>query len=89
MTDARIDQAKGDIKTAAGRVTGDEDLELQGRSESAAAGLRKDAGDAMDRAKDVAGDVAGRARDVAGDVADTASDVARQATDKAKDVLNR
>lgn len=89
MTDARMDQAKGDIKTAAGKVTGDKDLELQGRSESATAGLRKDAGDAMDRAKDVAGDVAGRAKDVAGDVADKASEMARDATDKAKDVLNR
>lgn len=100
MSDARMDQAKGDIKTAAGKVTGDTDLEARGRAESAEAGVRKEAGDVFDKAKqvggdmvddarDAAGDMAGKARDVAGDVSDKASDMARQATDKAQDILSR
>jgi uncharacterized protein YjbJ (UPF0337 family) len=77
MNDPRIDQAKGDVKTVAGQVTDDRDLEAEGRAESATAGLRKEAGDAMDKAKDVAGDVADRARDVADDVADKVRDMTR------------
>lgn len=86
MNDPRIDQAKGDIKTVAGQVTDDRDLEAEGRVESATAGLRKEAGEAMDKAKDVAGDAADRARDVAGDVADKASDVVRDAGDRIRDL---
>lgn len=100
MSDARIDQAKGDVKAAAGTVTGDKDLELQGRAESAEAGLRKDAtdlmnttkqaaGDAMDRTRDVAGDVVDKTKDVAGDVADKAKGVADDVSDKAKEVFSR
>ncbi len=58
MDDPRIDQAKGDIKTVAGQVIDDRGLEAEGRVESAAAGLRKEAGEALDTANDVAGDVA-------------------------------
>ena len=77
MNDARIDQAKGDIKTAAGKVTGDRDLEAEGRAESATAGLRKEADEAVDKARDAADDVADRARDVADDVADKVRDMTR------------
>lgn len=89
MTDARIDQAKGDVKTAAGKVTNDKDLEAEGRAESAAAGIRKDAGDLADKTRDAAGDALDRTREVAGDVADKARDVADDLSDKAKDAVNR
>jgi uncharacterized protein YjbJ (UPF0337 family) len=89
MSDPRIDQAKGDIKTAAGKVTGNEDLELEGRTESATAGVRKEAGDMMDRAGDTARDVADKTRDAASDMADKASDLARDAGDKINDAFKR
>jgi uncharacterized protein YjbJ (UPF0337 family) len=89
MNDPRIDQAKGDVKTVAGKVTGDKDLELEGRTESATAGLRKQADDLMDQAGDTARDVADKARDAAGDIADKASDMARDAGDKVSDAFNR
>jgi uncharacterized protein YjbJ (UPF0337 family) len=89
MNDPRIDQAKGDVKTVAGKVTGDKDLELEGRTESATAGLRKQADDLMDQAGDTARDVADKARDAAGDIADKASDMARDAGDKVSDTFNR
>ena len=100
MNDPRIDQAKGDVKTVAGKVTGDEDLELQGRTESATAGLRKDAGDVMDKAgrsaQDMADrtaeasrDLADKTRDAVDDMADKASDAARDAGDKVGDAFGR
>jgi uncharacterized protein YjbJ (UPF0337 family) len=89
MNDPRIDQAKGDVKTVAGKVTGDEGLELEGRTESATAGLRKQADDLMDQAGDTARDVADKARDAAGDIADKASDMARDAGDKVSDAFDR
>jgi uncharacterized protein YjbJ (UPF0337 family) len=100
MNDPRIDQAKGDVKNVAGQVTGDKDLELEGRTESATAGLRKEAGDMADQAgrsaQDVADrtaeatrDVAGKTRDAMSDMADKASDVARDAGDKVSDALKR
>jgi uncharacterized protein YjbJ (UPF0337 family) len=89
MGDPTIDQAKGDIKNAAGKVTGDRDLEAQGKAESTVAGVRKDAGNMVDQARDVAGDVADKTRDAAGDIADTAGDMARKAGDKVDEVMSR
>ena len=100
MNDSRVDQAKGDVKTVAGKVTGDKDLELQGRTESATAGIRKDAGDMVDQAgktaqnvadrtAEVTRDVADKAGDAASDMADKASDMARDTGDKVSDALKR
>jgi uncharacterized protein YjbJ (UPF0337 family) len=89
MNDPRIDQAKGDVKTVAGKVTGDRDLELQGKTESATAGLRKEAGDMVDQAGKTAQDVADRTAEVTRDVADKASDVARDTGDKVSDAIKR
>ncbi|MBX3029089.1 MAG: CsbD family protein [Chloroflexi bacterium] len=96
MTDARIDQVKGDIKEGAGKVTGDRDLEAEGAAESALAGLRRDAGEVADKARDMAGDVAdkagdlaGKARDAAGDVADKAGEMAGDASRKVQDAFKR
>ena len=100
MNDPRIDQAKGDVKTVAGQVTGNKDLELEGRTESATAGVRKEAGDMMDQAgrtaqdvadrtAEVSRDVADKTRDTVSDVADKASDVARDTGDKVGEALNR
>ncbi len=85
MNDARIDQAKGDVKTAVGQVTGNEDLEVQGRAESATAGVRKEAGDMVDQAGKTAQDVADRTADVTRDVADKAGDAVSDMADKASD----
>jgi uncharacterized protein YjbJ (UPF0337 family) len=82
MSDPRVDQAKGDIKTAAGKATGDRDLEAAGRTESATAGLRKGADRAMDTTRDVVDDVVDRGREVADDVADKTSDAAHRAADQ-------
>jgi uncharacterized protein YjbJ (UPF0337 family) len=89
MSDPRIDQAKGDVKSVAGKVTGDKDLELEGRTESATAGLRKEAGDMVDQAGRTAQDVADRTAEATRDVADKASDMARDAGDKVSDALKR
>ncbi|MGW0469166.1 CsbD family protein [Streptomyces sp. NPDC003027] len=46
---AKTEQAKGKIKEAAGRLTGDERLEAEGRGEQ----VKGDARDAKEKAKDV------------------------------------
>jgi uncharacterized protein YjbJ (UPF0337 family) len=100
MTDAKLDQAKGDIKTVAGQVTGDKRLEAQGRTESATAGLRQDADrawdsaqktarDVADKTQDALRDMAGKAGDVAKDLSSKASDVADDVANKAKEVVSR
>jgi uncharacterized protein YjbJ (UPF0337 family) len=100
MSDPTVSKTKGYVKETTGKVTGDRELEAEGRVESTVASLRQGTGDAMGKARDVAGDaagkardvagdVAGKARDVAGDVAGKARDVAGDATDKAKDMFSR
>ena len=79
----------GMAKEAVGKVTGDKDLELRGKTESATAGLRKEAGDMVDQAGKTAQDVADRTAEVTRDVADKASDVARDAGDKVSDAIKR
>ena len=85
----RIDQAKGEVKEAAGKVTGDAGMEAEGHVESAVAGIRREVGEVADKGSEVVGDVAEKAKDVAGDVVDKAGDVASDTVDKAKEVLDR
>lgn len=89
MSDARIDQATGEVKEAAGKVTGDAGTEAEGRVESTVAGIGREAGEVADKATDVAGDVVDKAGDAASDTVDKAGDVASDTLDKAKDMLDR
>ena len=48
----KIDQAKGRAKEAAGDLTGDKDLERDGKVERVAGELKEKVGDAVDAVKD-------------------------------------
>jgi uncharacterized protein YjbJ (UPF0337 family) len=47
------DQAKGDIKDAAGKITGDKELQAEGKMDKAKGAVHSAVGDAKDAAKDV------------------------------------
>jgi len=49
----KTDQAKGKIKEAAGDLTGDKDLEREGKADRAAGEVKEKVGDAVDKVKDV------------------------------------
>ena len=55
MGDGAIDNAKGNLKEAAGDLTGDKDLENEGKVDQAAGSVKDKVGDAADKAKDVVG----------------------------------
>jgi uncharacterized protein YjbJ (UPF0337 family) len=55
MGDGAVDNAKGNLKEAAGNVTGDKDLENEGKVDQAAGTVKDKVGDAADKAKDVVG----------------------------------
>ncbi len=48
----KIDQAKGRVKEAAGDVTGDKDLEREGKVDRVAGEVKEKVGDAVDKVKD-------------------------------------
>jgi uncharacterized protein YjbJ (UPF0337 family) len=48
----KTDQATGRVKEAAGNLTGNEDLEREGKVERASGELKEKAGDAVDKVKD-------------------------------------
>ena len=48
----KIDQAKGRIKEAAGDVTGDKDLQREGKVDRGAGAIKEKAGEAVDKVKD-------------------------------------
>jgi uncharacterized protein YjbJ (UPF0337 family) len=55
MGDGAIDNAKGNVKEAAGDLTGDKDLKNEGKLDQAAGTVKDKVGDAADKAKDVVG----------------------------------
>jgi len=55
MGDGALDNAKGKVKEAAGDLTGDKDLENEGKVDKAAGTVKDKVGDAADAAKDVVG----------------------------------
>jgi uncharacterized protein YjbJ (UPF0337 family) len=55
MGDGALDNAKGNVKEAAGDLTGDKDLEREGKVDQAAGSVKDKVGDAADKAKDVVG----------------------------------
>jgi uncharacterized protein YjbJ (UPF0337 family) len=52
MSDKYFDQAKGRVKEAVGRISGDEKLRRQGEADQATAHVKQAAGRVINRAKD-------------------------------------
>ena len=73
MSDPKIDKAKGQIKAAVGKVTGDKQLETEGQVEQIGAAVRE-------KATKVKGDVA----EAVGNVLERAGAVAATIKDKVK-----
>jgi uncharacterized protein YjbJ (UPF0337 family) len=55
MGDGTTDDAKGRVKEAAGDLTGDKDLQREGKIDQATGTVKDAVGDAADKVKDVAG----------------------------------
>ena len=70
----KSDQVKGQVKEAAGVLTGDKDLESEGKADGRAGEAKEKLDDAKDKIKDVVDDAEGKVEDV---------------VDKAKDAVNR
>jgi uncharacterized protein YjbJ (UPF0337 family) len=71
---AKGDQVKGKVKEAAGSLTGDKDLESEGKAD-------RRAGEAKEKL--------GHAKDKVEEVVDKAEDKVEEVVDKAKDALHR
>jgi uncharacterized protein YjbJ (UPF0337 family) len=52
MADGNMDTAKGNIKEAAGDLTGDKDLQREGKVDQASGSIKDKVGDAADKVKD-------------------------------------
>jgi uncharacterized protein YjbJ (UPF0337 family) len=52
MSDGNTDKAKGNIKEAAGDLTGDKDLQREGKVDQASGSVKDKVGDAADKVKD-------------------------------------
>lgn len=52
MNDGDTDKAKGNIKEAAGDLTGDKDLEREGKVDQASGSVKDKVGDTADSVKD-------------------------------------
>ena len=55
MGDGAVDKTKGNVKKAAGDLTGDRDLKNKGRVDKASGKVKDKVGDTADKAKDVVG----------------------------------
>ena len=53
MGDGAADSTKGNIKEAAGDLTGDKDLQREGKVDQATGSVKDKVGDASDKLKDV------------------------------------
>ena len=51
--DAKMDEAKGRIKEAAGDLTDDDDLKREGKADQMGATVKEKAGEVVDKAKDI------------------------------------
>ena len=67
---AKADKSKGNIKQAAGVVTGDEDLEAQGKADRKQGQVEEKIDDAKNRVKGFLEDAVDKVGDVAGKVKD-------------------
>jgi uncharacterized protein YjbJ (UPF0337 family) len=64
MGDGTKDRAVGRVKEAAGDLTGNKDLEHEGKADQALGNVKDKVGNIADKAKDVAEDVADKVKDV-------------------------
>ena len=55
MGDGTVDDGKGRLKEAAGDLTGDKDLQREGKIDQATGTVKDAVGDVADKAKDIAG----------------------------------
>jgi uncharacterized protein YjbJ (UPF0337 family) len=85
-TSAAAKAVEGKLQAAAGELTGDEKLKLEGEAKQLQAKVIDAAGDLKDKVQDVAGDLSEKAHDVAGDLKEKAQDVAGDLSEKAHDV---
>ena len=70
MSDPKIDKAKGQIKEAVGKITGDQQLEAAGQIEQASATVREKAADLKADVAEAVGNVIERVGSVAADLKD-------------------
>ena len=70
MSDPKIDKAKGQIKEAVGKVTGDQQLETEGQIEQASSTVREKAADLKADVAEAVGNVIERVGSVAADLKD-------------------
>jgi len=70
MSDPKIDKAKGQIKEAVGKITGDKQLETEGQVEQASATVREKAADIKADVAEAVGSVFERAGAIASDIKD-------------------
>ena len=70
MSDPKIDKAKGQIKEAVGKVTGDKQLEAEGQIEQASATVREKAADLKADVAEAVGNAIERVGSVAADLKD-------------------
>ena len=70
MSDPRIDKAKGQIKEAVGKATGDQQLEAEGQVEQASATVREKAAEITADVAEAVGNVIDRAGAVAANIKD-------------------
>jgi uncharacterized protein YjbJ (UPF0337 family) len=70
MSDPKIDKAKGQIKEAVGKVTGDKQLEAEGQVEQVSAAVREKAADIKADVAEAVGSVFERAGALASDLKD-------------------
>jgi uncharacterized protein YjbJ (UPF0337 family) len=70
MSDPKIDKAKGQIKEAVGKVTGDKQLETEGQVEQASATVREKAAEITADVAEAVGNAIDRAGAVAANIKD-------------------
>jgi uncharacterized protein YjbJ (UPF0337 family) len=70
MSDPKIDKAKGKIKAAVGKVTGDQQLEAEGQLEQAGATVREKASEIKADVAEAVGNAIERVGSVAADLKD-------------------
>ena len=70
MSDPKIDKAKGQIKEAVGKITGDKQLQAEGQIEQVNATVREKAADLKADVAEAVGNVIERVSSVAADLKD-------------------
>ena len=70
MSDPKIDKAKGQIKEAVGKITGDKQLETEGQVEQAGATVREKAAEIKSDVAEAVGNAVERAGSVAEHIKD-------------------